>query len=92
MRAVWRPRISLCCRKSRKEREERKRATRKLRGVSSTTRRETGTFLENMKTRVTATVRIPEKSWVKPSSSPSERTSVSAMTRLTMSPELWPSR
>ena len=68
------------------------RATRKLRGVSSTTSREIRTFLENMNTSVTPSVITPENSWVKPSSSPSDSTSVSVITRLTISPELCRSR
>ena len=45
-------------------------------------------FLENMNTSVTTMVTMPEKSWEKPSSRPSDRMSASAMIRLTMSPEL----
>ena len=49
-------------------------------------------FLENMKSRVPMIVTIPEKSCVNPSRRPSERISVSAMTRLMISPVLWLSR
>ena len=69
-----------------------KRATRKLRGVIRTTKSDIHRFLENMKTSVTPMVTTPEKSWVKPKSSPSERVSISVMTLLTMSPAEWVSR
>ena len=54
--------------------------------------REIQKFLENMKISVTRMVMMPENSWVNPSNSPSDNTSVSVMMRLTMSPELCLSR
>lgn len=67
-------------------------ATRKLTGVSRITISVIQTFFENMNTSVAAIVTTPEKSCVKPSSRPSDRMPVSAMTRLTMSPVLCRSR
>ena len=67
-------------------------ATKKLNGVRTITRRVIQTFLENMKIRVPTMVTIPENSWVKPRRRPSERISVSAMTRLMISPVLCWSR
>ena len=49
-------------------------------------------FLENMKISVPMIVTIPEKSWVNPSSIPSDRISVSAIIRLMISPVLCPSK
>ena len=63
-----------------------------LSGVSAITRSEIRTLLESMNPNVTATVRTPEKSCERPSSSPSDSTPVSAMTRLTISPEPCASR
>ena len=74
------------------EREAMNFATRKLIGVSTITISVIQKFLENMNTSVAATVTTPEKSCVKPSSSPSDKIPVSAMTRLTMSPVLCRSR
>ena len=71
-----------------KEREEINFATRKLSGVRRMTIKVIHTFLENMKIKVTTTVTTPENNWVNPSSNPSERISVSAMIRLTISPVL----
>ena len=46
------------------------------------------TFLENMKISVTTIVTIPENNCVNPNNRPSDKISVSAMTRLTISPVL----
>lgn len=43
-------------------------------------------FLENIKIKVTTIVTIPENNWVNPSKIPSDKISVSAMIRLTISP------
>ena len=67
-------------------------ATQKLTGVRQMTNSVIQKFLENIKTKVTTMVTIPENSWVKPSSRPSDRMSASAMIRLTMSPVLCRSR
>ena len=63
-------------------------ATTKLNGVSTITSSVTHTFLENMKISVTTIVTIPENNCVNPNNRPSDKISVSAMTRLTISPVL----
>ena len=67
-------------------------ATKKLTGVRTMTINVIQKFLENMKISVPMIVTIPEKSWVNPSSIPSDRISVSAIIRLMISPVLCPSR
>ena len=88
MSAVCFPLVSLCFWNILNERPEINFATKKLRGVRQITRRVIHTFFENMKNSVTIMVTMPENSCVKPSRRPSDKISVSAITRLTMSPEL----
>ena len=62
------------------------------RGVSTTTASVMSGFIRSMKTSVPAMVSAPEKSGVAPSSRPSEKRSISADMRLTVSPVGWASR
>ena len=66
-----------------------KSATRKDRGLKTTTINVIQGLMPSMKMMVPTMVATPVKSWVKPRSSPSENWSISVMTRLNRSPEEW---
>ena len=89
VKPVSSPRVSDCFRNMVKDFLEMKFASTKDRGLSSTTTRVIHGSMLSMKRMVPAMVATPVKSWVKPSSRPSENWSMSVTIRLIRSPEGW---
>ena len=86
MREVCSARVSDCFLKRWKVRLAMKEATKRDKGVATTTQTVMGRFRVSMKHSVPRMVRMPVKNWEKPMSRPSVNWSASAMTRLTVSP------